>query len=447
MRGTQSPRYSLLASRYSLLASRYSLLASRFSLLATRYSLLATRYSLLAMRILHLIPYMHPSAGGPPVVVDRWCVELRRLGIDAEVLTTNAYAEAGDTAWQEHYRSGYPITVLPCRGWRGFGYSPKTERLLRMKLNSCDLVHVHNVWSYCNRLAARLCPIADVPFIVSPHGMLDPHSMSLKSWKKRLYGGVIEFPALRKATGLMFTHPEEERLARQTCGKLPAGYVVPLGTAAPPVESREHLTQLFLMRFPFLQDAERIVFLGRLHSKKGLDLLLPAFARVAEVRGAARLILVGPGDETYVNELRRVTQSLGIKDRVVFAGPLGGRDKWAALAAADVYVLPSYQENFAIALVEALRIGTPVVCSRRINIWSDLAGAQAATICDLTVDDIASKVGGLLNDRASAAAQGQRGAVFAAANYTWEKSVGQLARVYGQILCCPSSVGGAKTDE
>jgi len=390
---------------------------------------------------------MHPSAGGPPVVVDRWCVQLQRLGVDAEVLTTDAYAEASDTAWQEHYRSGYPITVLPCRGRRGFGYSPKTARLLRTKLNSCDLLHVHNVWSYCNRLAARLCPIADVPFIVSPHGMLDPHSMGLKPWKKRLYGRVVEFPALRKATGLVFTHPEEERLARQTCGKLPAGYVVPLGTEAPPVESREHLAQIFLTQFPSLQDVERIVFLGRLHPKKGLDILLPAFARVAEVRRAAKLVLVGPGDETYVNELRRVAQSLGIMDRVVFTGPLSGRNKWAALAAADVYVLPSYQENFAIALVEALRIGTPVVCSRRINIWSDLADAEAATICELTVDDVASKVLDLLGDRASADVQGQRGAVFAAANYTWEKSVDQLARVYEQVVSCQSSVGRVETDE
>ena len=377
---------------------------------------------------------MHPSAGGPPVVVDHWCAELQRRSCEVEVLTTNAYATTGDTSWEVHYRSAYPITVLSSCGPRGYGYSRRMSALLRRKLRSCDLVHVHNVWSCCNRLAAVHCVAAGVPFVVSTHGMLDPHSMGRKPWKKQVYGRFVEFPALRKAAAVIFTHQEEERLARITCARLPTGHVVSLGTEEPPSENRAQLTDSFLTRFPQLQDSERIVFLGRLHSKKGLDLLVPAFAEVAKHRSNVKLILAGPGDDSYRKSLIELSKSLHIQDRVCFTGALSGQDKWAALAAADVYVLPSYQENFVISLVEALRVETPVVCSRRVNIWSDLKAADAVSVCELSTESVAKSILGLLQNPGHASDQGKRGANFAAANYTWTRSVDRLVEVYDNVV-------------
>lgn len=385
------------------------------------------------MRLLHLIPYMHPSAGGPPVVVDQWCAELRRRGVEVEVLTTDAYASADDHAWQAEYSSRYPLTVVKCVGPRGFGFSSQLRASLAARLSHVDLVHVHNVWSYANQLAASLCWKRRIPFVVSTHGMLDPHSMGRKVWKKRLYGKLVEFPQLRKAAGLIFTHAEEDRLARETCGPLPTGFVVPLGTSDPPTESRSELASLFLRQFPSTARGPRIVFLSRLHEKKGLDLLLPAFRRVLQIHANGQLLLIGPGDADYIQQLRSRANSLGISEQTHFIGSLHGEQKWAALAAADVYVLPSYQENFAIALVEALRVGTPVVCSQRVNIWSDLADAGAATICDLTVESVADSILRLLNGPNRAAEQGARGACFAAANYTWPKSVERLMGVYESV--------------
>lgn len=384
-------------------------------------------------KVLHLIPYMHPSAGGPPVVVDQWCAELRRRGVEAEVLTTDAYATPGDDAWQAEYAARYPLTVVKHIGPRGFGYSPQFRSVLADRLKHVDLVHVHNVWGYANRLAARLCPKFNVPFVVSTHGMLDPHSMGRKAWKKRLYGRLFEFPALRQASGLIFTHAEEERLARETCGPLPTGYVVPLGTSEPPAESRSELASRFLHQFPATARGPRVVFLSRLHEKKGLDLLLPAFQRVLEKHSSSQLVLVGPGEADYVQQLRSRASSLRISENTHFIGSLHGPQKWAALAAADVYVLPSYQENFAIALVEALRVGTPVVCSQRVNIWSDLAEARAATICELTVESVADSIVRLLDDRGGAEEQGTRGTSFAAENYTWGKSGHRVVEVYESV--------------
>jgi len=377
---------------------------------------------------------MHPSAGGPPVVVDQWCAELRRRGVEAEVLTTDAYVSADDDAWQAEYAARYPLTVVKHIGPRGFGYSPQLRSVLVDRLKKVDLVHVHNVWSYVNRLAASLCPKLNIPFVVSTHGMLDPHSMGRKAWKKRLYGRLFEFPALRQASGLIFTHAEEERLARETCGALPTGFVVPLGTSDPPAESRSELASQFLSQFPVTARGPRVMFLSRLHEKKGLDLLLPAFQKVLQKHSSSQLVLVGPGEGDYVQELRYRAHSLGISEQTHFIGSLHGQQKWAALAAADVYVLPSYQENFAIALVEALRVGTPVVCSQRVNIWSDLANAGAATVCELNIDSVADSILQHLNDPNRAEEQGGRGASFAAENYTWAKSVERLVDVYRSVV-------------
>jgi glycosyltransferase involved in cell wall biosynthesis len=386
-----------------------------------------------SLKILHLIPYMHPSAGGPPVVVDQWCAELGRRGWQPEVLTTNAYADGANPSWIQEYAAKYPIEVLPFFGPPGFGYSRQLKRALIRKLTDCDVVHVHNIWSYCNRIAAQLCVTHGVPFVVSTHGMLDPHSMGRKPWKKRLYGHLIEWPSLRNASGIVFTHSEEERLARETCSVLPLGFIVPLGTEDPPTLAREQLRTAFLQDHPELSGGPRVLFLSRLHPKKGLDLLLPAFSDVLKQIPDATLVLTGPGDPDFLRYLKAKAARCGISDRTVFTGPLHGIAKWQALAAADVYVLPSYQENFAIALVEALRAGTPVVCSQRINLWEDLAKAGAATICDLTVESVSSRILAVLQNPEMAVPQSRRAIDFSATNYTWEKSVDRLIDVYRSL--------------
>ncbi len=397
------------------------------------------------MRVLQLIPYMHPTAGGPPVVVDRWAVELQKLGWDVDVLTTDAYAQ-GDDGWEEPFRQRYPMTVVRHAGPNGFGYGRELRRQLKRLVRGCDLVHVHNLWSYSNRLAAAECPRAGVPFVVSSHGMLDPNSVSRKLWKKRIYGSLFEWRQLRRAAAMVFTHAEEERLARSTCSGLPAGHVVPLGTEEPPAANRATLAGTFLAKHPKLADGPRIVFLGRLHAKKGLDLLLPAFRQVLDRIPAARLLLVGPGEAGYVRQLQGTAEALQIGERTTFVGSLAGEDKWSALAAGDVFALPSYQENFAIALVEALRVGTPAVCSRRVNIWQDLVSAGAAEDCELTVESVAERLLDLLQNDARRGEMGLQAEAFAAANYTWPHSAASLQAAYRRVLTPDRAVQPSAAD-
>lgn len=386
-------------------------------------------------RILHLIPYMHPSAGGPPMVVERWCHGTLERGWSVRVVTTDAYSE-NDPDWPHACAGRLPIDIVRHLGPRGFGYGTALKSVFQRRLSDCDLVHVHNCWGYTNQLALRECVRRGIPYVVSPHGMLDPHSMARKSWKKRLYGGLFEWRSLRQAAAMVFTHSEEERLARETFSALPPGQVVPLAADDPPA-SRADLAPEFLAAHSSLAGQPIVLFLGRLHPKKGLDLLLPAFASVA-VESPASLVLVGPGEPAYVTGLRQRISELDLQDRVVLTGPLEGRSKWSALAAADVFVLPSYQENFAIALVEALRIGTPVICSNRINIFPDLEQAVAVVRCDLEPAGIARELLTTLGNSGRRQELGRRGQSFADQHYTWERSTNRMLEAYETVLASRS---------
>ncbi len=378
---------------------------------------------------------MHPSTGGPPVVVDRWCRELSKIGVDVAVMTTDSYApNQKDRDWINDYATGYSIDVCTLSGPKGYGFGTGMRNRFCLALPKLDLVHVHNLWGYSNRLAAKYCPRYGVPFVVSTHGMLDPHSVARKGLKKRLYGDMVEWPALRRAAAIVVTHKEEYRLAEQSVKNLPRGYVVALGADNPPSEDRALLRQDFLRSEPHLIPKQRLLFMGRLHEKKGLDLLIPAFAELSTRCPDSHLIIAGPGEPNYVAHLKRRVASLRLEHWVTFVGPLHGERKWGALAAADAFVLPSYQENFAISVVEALRIGTPVIVSDRINIASDLVQAGVAKQTDLTVNGLCNAMQSMLADSAARELMGSRGRELVIKKYSWQRSCSELVKVYRELL-------------
>src|SRR5262249_25906874 len=155
------------------------------------------------MKIVHVIPYMHAAAGGPPVVVDRLSRELVARGHDVRVLTTDLYAE-GDSTWQAAENFPYQIEVYPAGNT--FGYSRAFQRGIREAVRNSDIVHIHTLWTFASLAAARESLRANVPYLVMPHGMLDPHSVRRGWLKKQLYGRIVEWPLLRRASGMCYTH-------------------------------------------------------------------------------------------------------------------------------------------------------------------------------------------------------------------------------------------------
>jgi glycosyltransferase involved in cell wall biosynthesis len=384
------------------------------------------------MKITHVIPYMHPAAGGPPVVVDRLSRELAARGHDINVLTTDLFG-GQSRAWATDESRPYGMEVFSAAAGNGFGFSMDLWREIGRAIRNSDVVHIHTLWTFPGLAAARACRQASIPYLVMPHGMLDPHSVGRKWLKKQCYGRLLEWPSLRRARGMCYTHPEEERLAAMTCHGLPRGYIVELGAESPPDCPRSELRTRFLERHPELRERTVVLFLGRLHSKKGLDLLIPAFEAVQRERPDAQLLLVGPGEPAYVQSLREDVSRRGLDGAVTFTGILSGRDKWAAMAASDLFVLPSYQENFALTVVDAIQSGLPVLVSRRVNIWKDLVDAGAARDCEPEVNSVTKTLSTCLSDREWRHAAVRAGKALLSERFNWTTTAAQLETIYETV--------------
>jgi glycosyltransferase involved in cell wall biosynthesis len=384
------------------------------------------------MKITHVIPYMHPAAGGPPVVVDRLSRELAARGHELNVLTTDLFGRQ-NLAWATDESRPYGMEVFSATVGNSFGFSTRFWKEIGRAIRGSDAVHIHTLWTFPGLAAARACLRARIPYLVMPHGMLDPNSVQRGWLKKQCYGRFLEWPLLRRARGMCYTHPEEERLAAMTCRALPHGYIVELGAESPPDCPKAELRSEFLVRHPELRDRAVVLFLGRLHSKKGLDLLIPAFDRVRQQRPDAHLLLVGPGDPAYVQSIREEVSRRGLQNAVTFTGVLYGRDKWAAMAASDLFVLPSYQENFALAAVDAVQSGLPVLLSRRVNLWKDLVDAGVARDCEPDLNSLVPVLAGGLSDEEWRRSAVRAGKKLLSERFNWATTAAGLETIYESI--------------
>jgi glycosyltransferase involved in cell wall biosynthesis len=251
------------------------------------------------------------------------------------------------------------------------------------------------------------------PYFVFPHGMLDPwfkQTYPLKHLKKWLYWPWAEYRVLRDAAGVLFTCEEERLLARQSFGLYRAKErVVAYGTGQPPQDA-ERLREVFFSAHPALRGKRIVLFLSRIHEKKGCDLLVRAFGQVAAQDPLLHLVVAGPDESGLTPGLQRMAQEAGVAERITWPGMLMGDVKWGAFYASEVFALPSHQENFGIAVAEALGCGLPVLISDKVNIWreihesrSGLVGADTAAGFERLLRDWLALSGAGRNDFASQA--------------------------------------------
>jgi glycosyltransferase involved in cell wall biosynthesis len=316
---------------------------------------------------LHVVHSLDPARGGPAEFVRQLCVAHAALGVRSEVATLDAQYASELANW--------PAQVHAFYGRANYGWTPGFVRWLRAFAEDFECVFVHGLWQWQGAGTRHALRGTGVPYRLFPHGMLDPWfrvAFPSRHVRKVAYWKLIEHRVVCDAAGIIFTSEEERRLGSTTFQPWAAqrADVVPLGTISPPQSGRE-LRARFEARFPQLRGERILLFLGRLHEKKGCDLLIEAFRRVAT---PLHLIFAGPCADTVLEaDLHARAQGL----RVTFTGPLYGDDKWAALAAAEVFALPSHQENFGIAVAEALASGVPVLVSNRVNIWREIVDDEA----------------------------------------------------------------------
>ena len=336
------------------------------------------------MKLLRVIATLDPRHGGPAAGLRAITPALKALGHD----TTFATLDAPGRAHIDGLAA--PVHELgPARG--GYAYAPRLGPWLRAHAGEFDAVFVHGLWQHHGRTVHRVLRALRRPYFVFPHGMLDPwfhRAYPLKHAKKWLYWRAVENRVVRDAAAVLFTCEEECRLARDSFRPYACEErVVAYGTAAPPDEPDAQIAA-WQRHLPAVSDTPFWLFFGRIHSKKGVDLLLRAYAEIAADHpgGVPPLVLAGPcADPAYRRELEALAAALPAGAAVHWAGMVEGDAKWGALRSAEVFVLPSHQENFGLAVVEALAVGTPVLISRQVNIWTEIE-ADGAGFAD--TDDV-----------------------------------------------------------
>ena len=249
---------------------------------------------------------------------------------------------------------------------------------------------VHGLWRYVSFATWRALR-GHKAYIVFTHGMLDPyfkHRYPLKHLKKWLFWLLSDYWVLRRAHRVLFTTEEECRLAQQSFWLHRwTAQIIALG-ANRPHGSPDELRAAFHAQCPELRSKRLLLFLGRLHKKKGCDLLIASFRRLAALDPSLHLVMAGPDQTGWSPILKEVICIAGLKDRVHWPGMLTGDSKWGAFFASEAFILPSHQENFGIAVAEALACGLPVLLTSRINIAPEIAAAGAGLMEPDTQDGI-----------------------------------------------------------
>lgn len=334
------------------------------------------------MKILHVIPSADARGGGPIEGVRQRGLRLQEMGHAVELLTLDDP--------QAPCVAEYPLTVHALGPTRSrYGYNPRLVPWLEAHARDYGLIVINGLWQYHSFGAWRALHRLRLPYVVFTHGMLDPwfkHTYPLKHLKKWLYWPWTEYRVLRDAAAVLFTSEEERLLARESFWLYRARErVVAYGTRTPPDNGAE-LAARFLQQHQDLQGKRLLLFLSRIHEKKGCDLLIDAFADVAASVEGLHLVMAGPDQSGWVAALQSQAEQHGLSHRIHWTGMLQGDAKWGAFHAAEAFVLPSHQENFGIAVAEALGCGLPVLISNKVNIWREVQQAGAGLVEEDTVD-------------------------------------------------------------
>jgi glycosyltransferase involved in cell wall biosynthesis len=383
------------------------------------------------VNILLVTPYLALTYGGTSKSVRELATTIGNTGTNVDLVTTNANGKGKlnvpVNCWlsQETYRVRY----FPCWNQEDFIFSPALLSWLVRNLHRYDLVHTNTIFAPAISLTHWLCRLQKIPYIATPHGMLEPWALSYKTSKKRLYYHLIEKPLLTQAKAI-------QTLAYSESKNLNAlGYqqtiVIPNGIHRQDFETLPS-PEDFYQQFPETRQKTLILFLGRIDPKKGLDLLAPAFAKVRDRFREAHLVVAGPDSIGFLPTVRNYFREAGCLEAVTFTGMLSGSLKYAAFAVASIYVAPSYSEGFSMSILEGMASGLPCIFTTSCN-FSEAAAANAARVVDVNTNAIAEALIECLSQPVEAQAMGDRAREFIFQNYTWDKMASKLVKAYQEI--------------
>jgi glycosyltransferase involved in cell wall biosynthesis len=389
------------------------------------------------LRVLQIIPSVSLIYGGPSQMVLGLSKALAEKDVYVTILTTDSNGDVGQAPLEVPYdrpiiQDGYQVRYFRCSPFRRYKFSLGLLQWLANHASEYDLAHIHALFSPVSSMAATVARTQNLPYILRPLGTLDPADLQKKKRLKQIYATLLEGRNLAGAAALHFTSDQEAKISERF-GSISRDIVLPLGVK--PVTQNLQARQAVRQKYGVPDDRPLILFMSRLDPKKGFDLLIPALQQLAAEQDF-QFVLAGSNsqDPDYERQIETQIQQAGLAERTAIAGFVTGEDKADLLQAADLFVLPSYYENFGIAVAEAMVAGVPVVISDQVYIWQNILQAEAGWVCPCTVVGLVEQLRLALADGAERRRRGGNAQAYALENYSWGAIAQQMVEFYRQIV-------------
>lgn len=353
------------------------------------------------MKILHISPSYYPAFkyGGPIQSVHLLNKFLVKKGVKVDVLTTNA-----GIGEDENIRLNDWIIIDECRikylnyyGYEHYNFSIQFIFELKKIIVNYDLVHITAVWNFPVLVGSYFCRIYKIPYIISPRGTIYPETMNMGlSLFKRIYFLLIARHYLNRTAALHFTSEDERKKVMDSYNLKSDAFVIANGLDL--TEVKKDYPRKLIESFGIHKKMKYLLVLGRLDKKKGFDILIPAVKEIISQREDLYLVIAGNSQTSYLNVIKQMILDNSIKNKVIFTDEVSGDVKWALYYFAEIFVLPSYSENFGMVVVEAMACGTPVVISNKVGIHKEVEQNEAGIIVEANSERVKYGINKLLNN-------------------------------------------------
>lgn len=389
------------------------------------------------MKILQIVPSVSLVYGGPSQMVLGLSSALALKGVEVTLLTTNSNGDTGQLPLdvplnQPVSQDGYQVRYFRCSPFRRYKFSVGLLRWLANHTQEYDLAHLHALFSPVTTAAATVARWQNLPYILRPLGTLDPADLQKKRQLKQIYGNLWEKPNLAGAAAIHFTSPQEAKISERY-GVVTKDLVIPLGVQQPTTMPKLGAAR---QNWHIPRDKPLLLYMSRIDPKKGLDLLIPALETLLAQGLDFHFVLAGanPQDPDYEKKITAQIQASRLGKHSTITGFVRGEMKLALLQDADLFVLPSYYENFGIAVAEAMVTGTPVVISDQVHIWPEVENAEAGWITKCELGSLIETLRSALQDTQSRQWKGKNAYNLAVSNYSWSAIAQQMITAYQNLI-------------
>lgn len=387
------------------------------------------------MKILQIVPSISLIYGGPSQMVLGLAPALAKAGVEVTILTTDSNGDNGQKPLDVPLniaikQDGYEIIYFRCAPFRRYKFSLDLLIWLKNNAKSFDIAHIHALFSPISSAAAIVCRQQNLPYILRPLGTLDPADLRKKKQLKQLYVALLERRNLAGASAIHFTSEQEAKISSRF-GVSTTDLVIPLGVI-PPKNTTENIRN----KFGIDNDKPVILFMSRIDPKKGLELIIPALEKLLLQGLDFHFVLAGtnPQDPIYEQKIKSEIENSQLKSHTTITGFVTGEAKISLLQTADLFVLPSYYENFGIAVAEAMVAGTPVVISDQVHIYQQVLDSESGWVGTTDVESIVRLLTTALSNLQECQRRGLNAQKYALQHFSWDAIAQQVIQAYREIV-------------